>query len=40
MMTLITKLISFTTALVCTVVPFISYSAEKPDEILFNVALR
>ncbi len=39
MMSFITQIISFMTALVCTIVPFVSYSAEKPDDILFNVAL-
>ncbi len=39
MMSFITQIIAFMTALVCTIVPFVSYSAEEPDDILFNVAL-
>lgn len=39
MVALITKIISFFTALVCTVVPFVGYSAQNPDEIQLNVAM-
>lgn len=39
MIALITKLVSFMTALVCTIVPFVGYSAERPDDIQLNVAM-
>ncbi len=39
MITVITKLISFLTALVCTIVPFVGYSAEREEDILLNVAM-